>query len=47
MNGLSLFRGGDIKAAGESLEAADTRIGIIEQYEDDLALEKEIKAQQS
>jgi len=38
LQGMALFRNGDLKAAGRSLEAADLRLGIIEQHELDLMI---------
>ena len=41
LHGMALFRNGDLKAAGRSLEAAEIRLGIIEQHELDLLTQKE------
>ena len=41
LQGVALLRNGDLKAAGRSLEAADLRLGIIEQHELDLLSQKE------
>ena len=41
IHGMANFRKGDLKAAGQSLEAADVRLGIIEQNELDMLMQKE------
>jgi len=40
---MALFRKGDLKAGGQSLEAADVRLGIMEQHELDMSMQKEMQ----